>query len=212
MYRIHWPYDYVTPTAYSYLTWHNYQTTAVPFYWGGTIRRLVRVRPPIELAHEFWALQWTRQHFIKSVFLSYKIKTGTSCLLASSNIHQSIIHSPDGSLRRVASHSVPAYTSVRKKTSVWHWGTDGVGTSGISTSLPYLHYCPSAVFHNSRPQVPPTVHIFNVAPDKHTWLNLSTNHQALELNEVCFSRATTKCVLLRNGVGKHCPCTMREFY
>ena len=49
----------------------------------------------------------------------------------------------------------------------------------------------TAVFPNPSPRAHPAAHIFILTLDKHTWFNLSTNHQAhSELNEVCLSRGT----------------------
>ena len=53
-----------------------------------------------------------------------------------------------------------------------------------------------AVFPNSSPPVPPTVHVVE-APDKHTSFNLPNNHQSLnKLNLLFLSRVkTTMCVV-----------------
>lgn len=78
----------------------------------------------------------------------------------------------------------------------------------ISQTLQRVTYrqSPTPLFPNSIPPVPPPVNIV-VAPNKHTWFYLSTNHQAInELNLVCLSGATTKmcCWRYSTRVGNHC--------
>lgn len=98
-----------------------------------------------------------------------------------------------------------------KKNKRTSWMRNAHWTQNVGQSIPHLVYgseklynedfshrtfsafFSGAVFSSSSCRVPATAHVCVVA--KHTWLNSSTNHQALnELNQVSLSGATTCAV------------------